>query len=82
MLYFTSLLTVRGTFEDCRTLRTILRGLRVAVDERDVSMDAAYLAELRVLMRRDRPPLPQLFVSGRLASCGRPRFADEPDPCE
>ena len=82
VLYFTSLCTVHGTFEDCRTVRTILRGLRIAVDERDVSMDAAYLAELHVLMRRDHPPLPQLFVSGRLASCGRSRFADEPDPCE
>jgi hypothetical protein len=31
-----------------------------------VSIDAAYLAELRALMRRDRPQLPQLFVGGRL----------------
>lgn len=66
VLYFTSLRAVRPTFEDCSDVRAILRGLRVAVDERDVSMDAAYLAELRALMRRDRPPLPQLFVGGRL----------------
>ncbi|KAL5232117.1 hypothetical protein ABZP36_030893 [Zizania latifolia] len=66
VLYFTSLRAVRHTFEDCRDVRAILRGLRVAVDERDVSMDASYLAELRTLMRRDLPPLPQLFVGGRL----------------
>jgi glutaredoxin domain-containing cysteine-rich protein 1 len=66
VLYFTTLRAVRATFEDCLAVRTILRGLRVSVDERDVSMDAAYLAEVRALMRRDRPSLPQLFVGGRL----------------
>ncbi|KQK06797.1 uncharacterized protein At3g28850 [Brachypodium distachyon] len=66
VLYFSSLRAVRPTFEACRDIRAILRGLRVAVDERDVSMDAAFLTELRALMRRDRPPLPQLFVGGRL----------------
>uniref|UniRef100_A0A452YWR8 Glutaredoxin domain-containing protein n=3 Tax=Triticinae TaxID=1648030 RepID=A0A452YWR8_AEGTS len=66
VLYFTSLRAVRPTFEACRDVRAILRGLRVGVDERDVSMDAAFLTELRALMRRDQPPLPQLFVAGRL----------------
>ncbi|KAL6603957.1 hypothetical protein ACP70R_044318 [Stipagrostis hirtigluma subsp. patula] len=52
VLYFTSLRAMHATFKACRAVRAILRGLRVAVDERDVSMDAAYLAELRALTRR------------------------------
>ncbi|XP_020597832.1 uncharacterized protein At5g39865-like [Phalaenopsis equestris] len=67
-LYTTSLRTIRRTYEDCRAIRAILRGFRVAVDERDVSMDAAYRRELQSLIGgKGRPPvsLPQLFVRGR-----------------
>ncbi|KAJ1292252.1 hypothetical protein BS78_02G378000 [Paspalum vaginatum] len=68
VLYTTSLRGVRRTFADCSAVRAILRGFRVAVDERDVSMDAALRRELQALLAaRGRAfALPQLLVGGRL----------------
>lgn len=65
VVYFTSLRGVRRTFEDGRAVRAILRGHRVRVDERDVSMHAAFRAELRGLHGdgfAGPPPLPRVFV--------------------
>ncbi|KAL2488625.1 Glutaredoxin domain-containing protein [Forsythia ovata] len=47
VVYFTSLRVVRHTFEDCKTVLTILRAFHVFVDERDVSMDSGTLGVLR-----------------------------------
>jgi len=68
VLYTTSLRGVRRTFADCCAVRAALRGLRVAVDERDVSMDAALRRELQgILAVRGRGfSLPQLLVGGVL----------------
>jgi hypothetical protein len=50
---------VRRTFADCCAVRAALRGLRVAVDERDVSMDASLRREVQALLaarsRRSSP---------------------------
>jgi glutaredoxin len=68
VLYFTSLRAVRRTFEDCRAVRAILRCYRVRVDERDVSMHAAFKSELRDLLLaggfEGGPFLPRVFVDG------------------
>lgn len=70
MVYFTSLRVVRPTFEDCRTVRSILRGFRVPLDERDLSMDSGFLEELqRILGGGDGSSpavaLPRVFIGGR-----------------
>ena len=68
VLYLTSLRSVRRTFEDCRAVRAILRCYRVRVDERDVSMHAAFRTELRDLLGdggfENGPALPRVFVDG------------------
>ncbi|KAG0483677.1 hypothetical protein HPP92_011761 [Vanilla planifolia] len=67
VVYTTSLRGIRRTHADCCAVRAILRGFRVAIDERDVSMDAAYRRELQALLGgKGRPvSLPQVFVRGR-----------------
>ncbi|ESQ44367.1 hypothetical protein EUTSA_v10005993mg [Eutrema salsugineum] len=66
VLYFTTLRGIRKTYEDCCCVRTILRGLQVTVDERDISMDSKYRKELQSLLGSAEKPvcLPQVFIRG------------------
>lgn len=68
VVYFTSLRVVRSTFDDCNTVRSILRGCRVLIDERDVSMDSGFMRELqRILGQHEKAKLtlPRVFIGGR-----------------
>ncbi|XP_028789759.1 uncharacterized protein At5g39865-like [Neltuma alba] len=65
VVYFTSLRGIRKTYEDCCSVRTILRGFRVAVDERDISMDSSYRRELQNSLRSKAMTLPQIFIRGK-----------------
>ncbi|KAI6670949.1 hypothetical protein NL676_005834 [Syzygium grande] len=71
VVYFTSLRVVRSTFEDCKAVRSILRGFCVRIDERDLSMDSGFLAELQGILghggggQRGKLGLPRVFIGGR-----------------
>ncbi|XP_026439562.1 uncharacterized protein At5g39865-like [Papaver somniferum] len=64
VIYFTSLRVVRKTFEDCRSVRLIFKGLRVSIDERDLSMDGTFLEELKGIFGK-KLTLPRVFIGGR-----------------
>ncbi|KAJ0084980.1 hypothetical protein Patl1_31041 [Pistacia atlantica] len=67
VVYFTSLRVVRSTFEDCKSVRSILRAFRVQVDERDLSMDSSFVNELQVILGvgQGKLTLPRVFIGGR-----------------
>ncbi|KAJ8425084.1 hypothetical protein Cgig2_034020 [Carnegiea gigantea] len=67
VIYYTSLRVVRRTFEDCTAVRSILKGCRVKLDERDLSMDAAFLDELQGIIgeKVEMMSLPKVFVNGK-----------------
>ncbi|KAK9291182.1 hypothetical protein L1049_009370 [Liquidambar formosana] len=65
VLYFTSLRGIRKTYEDCCAVRMIFRGFRVAVDERDISMDSTYRKELQSALEGKAVSLPQVFIRGK-----------------
>ncbi|KAL2317456.1 hypothetical protein Fmac_031332 [Flemingia macrophylla] len=71
VVYYTSLRVVRPTFEACKSVLSILRGFRVRIDDRDVSIDSAFVHELnRIMGRHGRDldadlGLPRVFVAGK-----------------
>ncbi|KAH6814222.1 hypothetical protein C2S51_023240 [Perilla frutescens var. frutescens] len=68
VVYFTSLRVVRSTFEDCKTVRSILRAFRVPIDERDLSMDSRFTEELQRILgltEKSKLMLPRVFIAGR-----------------
>ncbi|KAK9742318.1 hypothetical protein RND81_03G163800 [Saponaria officinalis] len=69
VVYYTSLRVVRRTYEDCRAVRSILAGYRIRIDERDLSMDGAYVEEVESVVgeKRDKvvKMLPLVYVNGK-----------------
>ncbi|XP_057807858.1 uncharacterized protein At5g39865-like [Salvia miltiorrhiza] len=65
VIYHTSLRGIRKTFQDCHSIRMIFRGLRVNIDERDISMDVAYRKELQRVLGENHISLPQVFIKGK-----------------
>ncbi|XVF41122.1 hypothetical protein PTKIN_Ptkin01aG0255200 [Pterospermum kingtungense] len=60
-----SLQGIRRTYEDCYAVRMIFKGFTVWVDERNISMDAAYKKELQSILKLKNLSLPQVFIKGK-----------------
>lgn len=65
VVYMTSLRGVRRTYEDCSRVQGIFEVQGVVVDERDVSLHAEYLSELRGLLGEEMAAVPRVFLKGR-----------------
>ncbi|KAE8708963.1 putative LRR receptor-like serine/threonine-protein kinase MRH1-like [Hibiscus syriacus] len=73
VLYFTSLRVVRKTFEDCKTVTSILHGYGVPIDGRDLSLDSDSVVELQRIVDRNemkRSALPLVFIGGKYIGGG------------
>ncbi|EPS70559.1 hypothetical protein M569_04201, partial [Genlisea aurea] len=65
VLYYTSLRGIRKTYEDCCAVRSIIRGFRVCIDEKDISVDRSYKTELQEALKEQHVSLPQVFIRGK-----------------
>ncbi|CAL0307732.1 unnamed protein product [Lupinus luteus] len=65
VVYYTSLRVVRSTYDACKSVFSILSGFRVTVDDRDVSVDSGFSAELNRIMGQTGFTLPRVFIGGR-----------------
>ncbi|KAK7284767.1 hypothetical protein RJT34_19520 [Clitoria ternatea] len=64
ILYTTSLRGIRKTFQDCNTVRFLLRSFKIMYHERDVSLHLEYREELwKILGGKVIPP--KLFIKGK-----------------
>ncbi|CAN1254484.1 Uncharacterized protein At5g39865 [Linum perenne] len=70
VVYTTSLRGVRKTYDACSRVLSLMELQRVATDERDVSLHAEFLTELRELVGESESTaaslsLPRVFIKGR-----------------
>ncbi|KAK7278755.1 hypothetical protein RJT34_23791 [Clitoria ternatea] len=64
ILYTTSLRGIRKTFQDCNTVRFLMRSFKIIYQERDVSLHLEYREELwKILGGKVIPP--KVFIKGR-----------------
>ncbi|KVI03567.1 uncharacterized protein At3g28850 [Cynara cardunculus var. scolymus] len=66
VIYTTTLRGIRKTFEDCNTVRRIIKSHGIRMFERDVSMDSGFKEELRKLMGKKEVKVPVVLVKRRL----------------
>ncbi|KAL4579803.1 hypothetical protein LXL04_015969 [Taraxacum kok-saghyz] len=64
ILYTTSVKGIRKTSKDCSRLQSLLKGLKVLYQERDISMHADFRNELLKILGKSAA-VPRLFIKGR-----------------
>ncbi|KAE8689926.1 hypothetical protein F3Y22_tig00110930pilonHSYRG00009 [Hibiscus syriacus] len=65
VVYTTTLRGIRKTFEECNTVRSIIKSYCIQISERDISMDSGFKEELRKLTGTKEVKVPLVFAKGR-----------------
>ena len=65
IVYTTTFRGVRATFEECKSVISVLYNFRVRVEERDIYMNAIFHNELEERLNRTKVSVPQVFISGQ-----------------
>eukprot|EP00045_Choanoeca_perplexa_P015026 m.181328 g.181328 ORF g.181328 m.181328 type:complete len:119 (+) comp16870_c0_seq7:64-420(+) len=64
VVYVTGMAAIRETYQRCEDIKKMFYNMRIKVNIKDISLDAATHEELKKRTNNPQPAVPQVFVNG------------------